>query len=128
MNRKTLTDVDAHSARFRLTISVYRTRIRVQNKQWKICPKERFRILKISQEYTAPQAKLPVRIFTLTDNAFAVPVKSGKNITSQMRIPIITSVSTAEQPDLSLAGSAGSFLFTLYFLYCYRFFKAFLRF
>jgi hypothetical protein len=104
MRRQTLIIVNAHSVRFRLTVSARRIKLRVQNQQWIRCPQGRFRIPRTFPEYTARQAKPDARTLTLAENAFAVHVASGKNMISKMQIRIIISVSTAEQPDLLFGG------------------------
>lgn len=54
-------------------------------------------VLKTFREYIAQLAKLSAQALNLTDDAFAIHARSGKSITSKMRIQIITSVNKEEQ-------------------------------
>jgi hypothetical protein len=108
--RKILISVNAHAVLFRLIASAHRTKLRVQNRKWKICPQERFHLPRMFLEYTARQAKLPARILIPADNASAIHVRSGKSINLMSWNRIITSVIMAEQPDLLLLKSSSIFI------------------
>jgi hypothetical protein len=98
--RKILTDVSALCVRSRLIVSVYGIDFRYQDKNWKMPPKERLLIPRMSQGYTALRVGLHVRTLILIDNAFAARVRSGKSMISKMQTPIITSAGGAEQLNL----------------------------
>jgi hypothetical protein len=65
-------------------------------------PAGRFQIQRTFREFIAQKVRPHVRTLTLKDNAFAVHVRSGRNMISKMQTQTITSVSTAEQLDFSL--------------------------
>ena len=79
--RENIQNACAHKVRFRLTASVHRTNLKAQKKQWKTCLEKKFLTPKMFRDYTARQAKLHARTLTLTENASAIPVKSGKSMT-----------------------------------------------
>ncbi|WP_239450943.1 hypothetical protein [Methanosarcina horonobensis] len=95
--KKTLVDVNARSVRSKLTVHVHRIKLKVQEKQWNICPQETSHIRSISLGCIAQKRSHDVRTLTLTDNAFVIRVMSGKSMVSKIQIRIITSVSMAEQ-------------------------------
>ena len=117
--RQTLINVNTHSVRFRLTVSARRIKLRVQKEQCRRFPQGRFRISRTFQEYTALQAKPDARTLTLTENAFAVHVTSGKNMISKIQIRI--SFLSARQSNLIyyLEGSSSLFIHCYYLFVCY---------